>query len=138
MTAPLPAMALVPCPFCGADSPMVFEPTCNRRSKYNPTDRAAPVVRCLSCYAEAFGEDWDATCRTAIAAWNRRHVPAEAVERVARAICRVVAADPDEDEPWLYVGEAVKRKRWMAYDDAARAAIQSLGLTIAEPDKEDA
>lgn len=63
---------LLPCPFCGSTEVMKFPPTCHEYSPYNPSDRAAPMVRCADCFAEAYGRDFDKSCKTAIAAWNRR------------------------------------------------------------------
>lgn len=74
---------LLPCPFCGTDNPMVFGPTCNKRSAYDPADRAFPTVRCRKCYAEAHGKDWDEACTTAVAAWNTR-TPAPVMEGAQR------------------------------------------------------
>jgi len=70
--APRAKDALKPCPFCGSCQAFPMGPTCTRTTPYSPADRAYPIVRCLSCYAEAAGKDWDETGRSAIAAWNRR------------------------------------------------------------------
>lgn len=63
---------LKPCPFCGCPRILTMAPTCKRNDPYDPADRAMPIARCLECFAEALGENWDATCDSAIAAWNRR------------------------------------------------------------------
>lgn len=63
---------LLPCPFCGSASVRTFAPTCKRGSEYDPTDRAFPIVRCMDCFAEACGENWDNKCKTAINSWNLR------------------------------------------------------------------
>ena len=63
---------LLPCPFCGETAGVLFTPTCDRKTPYNPADRAFPIVRCASCFAEAHGTDWDQRGKTAIAAWNTR------------------------------------------------------------------
>jgi hypothetical protein len=67
--------ALLPCPFCGERNAVVLSPTCDRKTPYNPADRAFPVVRCASCDVEVPGKDWDQSCKSAIAAWNRRPHP---------------------------------------------------------------
>jgi len=70
----MPSDGLKPCPFCGGADIMVMPPTCKRDSPYDPLDRAMPLARCMavSCGAEVIGVNWDATCESAIAAWNRR------------------------------------------------------------------
>lgn len=72
---------LLPCPHCGASKAMMFEPTCRPETPYNPADRLFPIVRCMTCYAEAAGEDEDYKGQSAIAAWNRRASPAPAESR---------------------------------------------------------
>jgi Lar family restriction alleviation protein len=62
---------LLPCPFCGGSSVIVHKPTCTKLTPYNPADRAFPTVRC-GCGANVWGDDWDQSAKTAIAAWNRR------------------------------------------------------------------
>lgn len=59
------------CPFCGNSVLHVIPPTCKRDTPYSPADRAFPTVRC-KCGAEVHGENWDESCSSAIAAWNRR------------------------------------------------------------------
>lgn len=68
---------LLPCPFCGGSDFFVMRPTCTRHDRYDPRDRAYPVVLCRSCKAETAGDNWDATAASAIAAWNRRAGEAE-------------------------------------------------------------
>ena len=63
---------LLPCPFCGGTNVITLSPTCWRSDPYDAEDRAMPVARCMTCFAEVMGETWDATCNSAIAAWNRR------------------------------------------------------------------
>ena len=63
---------LLPCPFCGGTDHFIFPPSCTEDAPYNPADRASPLVRCRACYAEVPGKNWDHSCKTAIAAWNRR------------------------------------------------------------------
>ena len=60
------------CPFCGGDKHMVLPPNCTKTGDYNPGDNAQPIVRCMTCYAEAMGSPWDYTKESAVAAWNRR------------------------------------------------------------------
>jgi hypothetical protein len=61
---------LKPCPFCGGDA-MAMPRTCDKSTPYDPADRAFPVVRCMTCFAEVQGKNWTGAA-TAIAAWNRR------------------------------------------------------------------
>ena len=71
--------ALLPCPFCGGEAVAVPR-TCNPTDPYRPDDRAAPRVRCCSCYAEAAGRSWTGV-ETAVEAWNRRAAqPAQPTE----------------------------------------------------------
>jgi hypothetical protein len=50
----------------------MFTPTCDRKTPYDPTDRAFPIVRCGECYTDVPGKDFDASGNSAIKAWNRR------------------------------------------------------------------
>lgn len=59
--------------------PMAFPPTCKKNDSYNPAERAFPVVRCVGCYAQVPGKDWDYSCKSAIAAWNTRALPLDAI-----------------------------------------------------------
>lgn len=99
------AKALGPCPFCGGENATLFPPTCDRKSLYNPADRAAPMVRCMGCYAEAVGTDWDATGKSAVTAWNRRaslpHAGKLSEEMVERALKTWFYPD-DPDEYWRH------------------------------------
>ena len=70
--------ALLPCPFCGSKKTSLYEPTCHKDSEYNPIDRAFPLVRCASCWAEIHGDNWDHSGKSAIEAWNRRQPTASA------------------------------------------------------------
>lgn len=70
---------LLPCPFCGRAEPMLFKPTCDKYTPYDPSHRAFPMVRC-SCGVSTSGSDWDESGKTAVAAWNRRS--GQLVERV--------------------------------------------------------
>ena len=63
---------LLPCPFCGSERHMNLSPTCDRTTPYNPHDRAFPIIRCLGCFTDVPGENFDATGKSASAAWNRR------------------------------------------------------------------
>ncbi len=78
-------MNLEPCPFCGGIDILVIPPNCKRDDPYDTGDHAMPIARCLGCYAEATGENWDATCDSAIAAWNRR-ASLSAAEKMAEAL----------------------------------------------------
>jgi len=62
---------LKPCPFCGSKNVTAFARTCNKDSKYNPADRAFPIVRCRECGACSEGRDWSEPI-TAITKWNER------------------------------------------------------------------
>lgn len=63
---------LKPCPFCGGENPFLLTPTCTQRDPYNAADRAFPVIRCLCCFTEVPGKNWDHKGKTAVEAWNRR------------------------------------------------------------------
>ena len=77
------SQTLLPCPFCGATNAMMFEPTCRPETPYNPADRLFPIVRCMTCYAEAAGDNEDYRGGTAIARWNRRTPIESSTEPVA-------------------------------------------------------
>jgi hypothetical protein len=66
------SVELLPCPFCGCKKTHVFQPTCNQRTPYNPSDRAYPTVRCALCYAETCGNNWDESASSAVDKWNIR------------------------------------------------------------------
>ena len=62
---------LKPCPFCGSKHVTAYARTCNKDSKYDPADRAFPIVRCRECGACSEGRDWSEPI-TAITKWNAR------------------------------------------------------------------
>lgn len=66
--------ALKPCPFCGGNNLMAFPPTCGPQDAYDASDRVFPLVRCMTCYAEAPGENFPPgrSASSAVVAWNRR------------------------------------------------------------------
>lgn len=66
---------LKPCPFCGGIA-KAYKRTCDQSDRYDPGDRAFPIVRCGSCGCCAEGKDWT-ELDTAIEAWNRRDQPAQ-------------------------------------------------------------
>lgn len=78
-------IALLPCPFCGGE-PSMFPPTCKKSDKYDARDRAFPEIRC--CRVIVQGQDWDQSCRTAIAAWNTRTSAASLRDEDARDAAR--------------------------------------------------
>lgn len=63
---------IMPCPFCGSEKHMLLTPTCTKDSPYDPNDRAFPMIRCMGCYVDVPGKDWDHNGKTAREAWNRR------------------------------------------------------------------
>ena len=63
---------LKPCPFCGGEKMMAFPPNCTKDGPYNRGDNAQPIVRCMTCFAEAMGAAWDNTKASVITAWNTR------------------------------------------------------------------
>lgn len=68
---------LLPCPFCGGAKTIVLPPTCHKSTPYDPADCMQPIVRCLTCYAEAPGKPNDGlidnrSTKTAVEAWNTR------------------------------------------------------------------
>lgn len=70
-----------PCPFCGSANQTMIGPTCDRNTPYDPNDRAFPIVRCFGCITDVSGQDFDASGKTAIEAWNRRSDADAAAER---------------------------------------------------------
>jgi len=77
---------LKPCPFCGGKG-NASERTCDKDSRYNPNDRAYPVVRCSVCFTTVGGKDWSGIS-TAIEAWNKR---ATATPPAAAALADLIA-----------------------------------------------
>lgn len=104
---------LPPCPFCGHTKAFVLKPTCTRASKYDPADRAYPIVKCTLCNAEAHGDNWDQTARSAVAAWNRRTSPdtvnalVEAARRLERAATRVRSLGAVSGAQWMELSAAL-------------------------------
>ena len=90
---------LLPCPFCGGDDIHVL--SVNRRDK----SRLYPFVRCMGCYLDLPGEneDYSPEGKTAIAAWNRRAIPAtDAREKALREAAAVCDTCPDSHwGPWM-------------------------------------
>ena len=76
------------CPFCGGGTQFIFGPTCAPDSKYDRSDRAYPIVKCSGCNAEAHGDNWDKTGRSAIEAWNRRHQEQETTSEFERLLSK--------------------------------------------------
>lgn len=68
------ADVLLSCAFCRR-TPIAFPRTCDRRTPYNPADRAFPQVRC-HCGISVDGTDWTGI-ETAIEKWNRHAKPAD-------------------------------------------------------------
>ncbi len=97
--------ALKPCPFCGSTDHMVLPPTCDLDSPYDPNDRAFPIIRCMRCFIDVPGKDFDASGKTAIDHWNRRAPIPEA--RNGDGWCQ-----PN------YGGEIHPRKFMVVYEDA--------------------
>jgi len=90
---------LKPCPFCGGNKTMVFPPNCTERGPYNRGDNAQPVVRCMTCFAEAMGKAWDDGMASAIAAWNTRST----AEADARVLAAVEACDKAMKDTLSYI-----------------------------------
>uniref|UniRef100_A0A6M3MJH1 Putative restriction alleviation protein n=1 Tax=viral metagenome TaxID=1070528 RepID=A0A6M3MJH1_9ZZZZ len=83
---------VLPCPFCGRAEPMLFKPTCDKYTPYDPSHRAFPMVRC-SCGVSISGSDWDESGKTAVAAWNRRSdALVERVKELEEALRGLVSA----------------------------------------------
>lgn len=71
---------------------MLFKPTCDKYTPYDPSHRAFPMVRC-SCGASTSGSDWDESGKTAVAAWNRRNEQlVERVQELEEALIRAQEA----------------------------------------------
>jgi hypothetical protein len=62
---------LAHCPFCGSKADL-YPPTCKEGDKYNPLDRAFPIVNCRACGARMEGENWDHGGQSAVKRWNLR------------------------------------------------------------------
>lgn len=105
----------LPCPFCGGEKQMLLAPTCTQRDAYNPNDRAFPVIRCLGCYTDVPGEDWDHRGMTAWGAWNRRAILSE---RTSHEAVRLPERMPDE---------ALKAIAWLTVPDGSRAFADNNG-----------
>lgn len=106
--------SLKPCPFCGGEASLYFNP-----------DQAPDGEWRVSCYAcDVALTQWD-TPNGAITAWNTRArpEPSEAVvEAVARAICKPVYRTM---HPLLHqdVIDEYAERNWRNHIDQARAAI---------------
>ena len=82
---------LKPCPFCGGAA-RAFKRTCDKDTRYDPSHRAFPIVRCGSCGACAEGDDWTEP-QVAIERWNRRAQQVEAVPQWVECAKQMPAAD---------------------------------------------
>jgi Lar family restriction alleviation protein len=105
---------LAACPFCGGNA---------RTTQRNPV-KALWYVQCDNCDASQHGQ---LGIENAIAAWNRRAVPMEAVawrEKVARAICTV--DEQNGGGPWEW--HAAQRRGCEMYYEYADAILQALAL----------
>ena len=111
---------LLPCPFCGASKAVPFSRTCELHSKYDPADRAYPVVRCHGCFVEVAGKDWT-PIDTAIAAWNTR-TPLTCISQEER-IAELEAQDELIRERLFVLSD---RLRPYLHDDAMFAAYSGV------------
>ena len=119
---------LLPCPFCGRAEPMLFKPTCDKYTPYDPSHRAFPMVRC-SCGVSTSGSDWDESGKTAVAAWNRRS--GQLVERVKELeeALRPMLENFESQHALLI---AIGNKQFIDWRDAARAALSKARPNTAE------
>lgn len=62
----------LPCPFCGHDEPHFFPPTHSKTDPYDPADRSFAMARCMGCFTDVPGDNFDYTMKSAIKAWNTR------------------------------------------------------------------
>lgn len=92
---------LKPCPFCGNDKPMIHARTCDKGDRYDPADRAFPIVRCHTCGCCAEGTDWSEP-KTAIEKWNRRTAPEGMAMVIAEYLAMSDGYDPDDRNCGLY------------------------------------
>ena len=85
---------LKPCPFCGHEDASFLPPTCTRRDDYDSGDRAFPLLRCMGCYLDFPGPDWDFSGQIAARMWNARTESPELTAANARtAYLEQLAAD---------------------------------------------
>ena len=63
---------LKPCPFCGHEDASFLPPTCTQRDDYDSGDRAFQLLRCMGCYLDFPGLDWDFSGQSAARMWNTR------------------------------------------------------------------
>lgn len=115
--------ALLPCPFCGGSDHLVLAPSCTESAPYDPADRAFPIVRCRTCYAEAVGSNWDHSCSTAIAAWNRR-APVSALPGEAEVVGLVKRLRTVSD--MINMGEKIRWGEETSLMDQAADALQAM------------
>ena len=73
--------ALKPCPFCGADNPLVV-------------GEATYAVQCAKCHAKT---ERTRSHEEAAELWNRRTVTGEMIDRAAFALLRRRTSGPDAD-----------------------------------------
>ena len=121
------------CPFCGADKHMVLPPNCTKTGDYNHGDNAQPIVRCMTCYAEAMGSPWDYTKESAVTAWNTRTDLSQASVAAALEAAAMAAklAGPDQALRDCELSTVGKDRRVMSM--RCEAAIRAL-ITPAQHD----
>jgi len=104
---------LKPCPFCGGTDLLLFPPNCREDSPYYHGDRANPMVRCMGCFAEAYGGAWDHSGKTAIAAWNNRAAETALTARIVEL--EVIVLEFLADKGLAYTSKK--------FEEKARAAL---------------
>lgn len=65
---------LLPCPLCGGVAHRM-PPTASINDPIKDGGRLYPIVRCLNCYCEVGGNNYDETMHSAIDKWNNRDAP---------------------------------------------------------------
>lgn len=123
--------AVSPCPFCGSIDITILKPT---------VEKVFPVARCMRCFADVPGENWDKLGMSAVNAWNRRaaapHAPTPDAVQAAVAFEKISELQYSEADWPLDDAIAIARKWLAAFDpsrlppsarsapDAAQAAVE--------------
>lgn len=67
---------LLACPLCGGVA-LDLPPTASINDPIKDGGRLYPIVRCLDCYCEVGGDNYDETMHSAVDKWNNRCDPVD-------------------------------------------------------------